>query len=169
MTAVDERKTYPGVCFDPWASACGQLARNYSRGVFPHHSGVFIEADGYPLAVDWIDQLKRAHAETLLLGKRVTGPRMRHDLHINGTLIMHWSCWLDHPSLQQCPADAAWDIFHGQVLCAEAGPSQVIANRYGDEGMSERSWFSTSINAAWGTSGKDGLGQFWARRKLVQL
>jgi hypothetical protein len=166
-TRVDESKEYPGICFDPWASACEKLSRAYHTGKRKHHSAFFFEADGCPMGKYWIDHLKGAHEQTLTLGKRVTGPRMRWEPHVNGTMVMHLSCWEDHPSLRQCPPSRPWDIFHGQVLLSELGPSQIIANRYGDQNMSEQVWFTTSINAAWSTSCKDGLAQYWARRRLV--
>jgi hypothetical protein len=168
---VDEKKKYPGCCYDPWANACQKLSGAYHSGMRAHHSAFFFEADGYPLSYRWIDELKEAHALTLAQGKRITGPLMRWDPHVNGTMIMHLSCWDDHPSLHRCPTNEPWDIHHGQVLLSEAGmhtKSQIIANRYGDENMSSQVWHTTSINSAWGTSCKDGMGQYWARRFLVE-
>ena len=168
---VDEKKKYPGICFDPWAHACERLSKAYHTGMRAHHSAFFFEADGFPLSYRWIDELKDAHAMTLAQGKRVTGPLMQLDPHVNGTMIMHLSCWDDHPSLYRCPPRQPWDIFHGQVLLNEAGihtKSNIIANRYGDENMSSQVWHTTSINSCWGTSCKDGMGQYWARRFLVE-
>ncbi len=168
---VDEKKKYPGCCYDPWAHACERLSKAYHTGMRVHHSAFFFESDGYPLQHRWIDELKEAHALTLAQGKRVTGPLMRWDPHVNGTMIMHLSCWDDHPSLHRCPPNEPWDIFHGQVLLSEAGmhtKSNIITNRYGDENMSSQVWHTTSINSAFGTSCKDGMGQYWARRFLVE-
>jgi hypothetical protein len=169
-TYVDEKKRYPGICFDPWASAAQQLSDMYYRGRIPHHSAFFFEADGCPLRGTWIDDLKAAHAETLLLGKRITGPHMRyggHD-HINGSLVMHLSCWEDHPSLRRCPPAVAWDVHHGPVLVNEAGPSQVIRNEHGMQGVTENQWWILAKESAWLTSVKDGTPQHWARRALVK-
>jgi hypothetical protein len=166
-TAVDDNKRYPGVCFEPWASACFKLSDQYHRGVFHHHSAFFFEADGCPLRRTWIQDLKEAHEENLWQGKRVTGPRMANDRHVNGTMIMHLSCWEDHPSLHRCPPTAAWDIFHGQVLMSELGPAQPIENLYGMQSMGESVFRTLGHRYAWITSGKDGCDQHWARRCLV--
>lgn len=170
-TKVDERKRYPGICYDPWASAVQQLSDAYYTGRLPYHSAFYFEADGYPLARDWIDQLKDAHQATLDQGKLVTGPRMRWDPHINGTLVMHARCWEDHPSLHRCPSAQPWDIFHGHALLSEAGTHpkmNIITNMYGMENMSDQVWHTLGINSAWGTSCKDGLGQYWARKNLAE-
>ena len=176
-TEVDETKHYPGICFDPWASAATQLSDGYYGGRLPYSSAFFFEADGCPLSATWIDELKKAHAETLLLGKRVTGPLMRyggvdelHEVggHINGTLVMHLSCWADHPCLHRCPPGAPWDVFHGLVLRSEAGPSQAIANLHGMQGMTENQFVIAGKEAVFVTSIKDGTPQHWARRMLVR-
>lgn len=169
-TTVDESKRYPGICFDPWASAAQQLADSFYDGHWPYHSAFFFEADGCPLRATWIDDLKAAHAETMLLGKRITGPHMRygnHD-HINGTMVMHLSCWEDHPSLRRCPPAVAWDVHHGLVLVNEAGPSQAIRNEHGMQGITENQWWILAKEAAWLTSVKDGTPQHWARRAMVK-
>ena len=165
---VDQGKRYPGICFDAWSSAGQHLSDAYHTGLFPYHSGFFFEADGTPMRANWIDDLKREHAMTLALGKTITGPRMANDLHVNGTMTMHWSCWEDHPSLHRCPPTAAWDIFHGLVTIRERGPSNIIGNLYGMQSMSEPVWHSLAHVFAWVTSVKDGLHQYWARRNLVK-
>jgi hypothetical protein len=169
-TTVDESKRYPGICFDPWASAAQQLADAYYDGHWPYHSAFFFETDGCPLRATWIDDLKAAHAETMLLGKRITGPHMRygnHD-HINGTFTMHLSCWEDHPSLRRCPPAVAWDVHHGLVLVNEAGPSQVIRNEHGMQGITENQWWILAKESCFLTSIKDSTHHHWARRILVR-
>lgn len=178
VAKVDESKKYPGVCFDAWASAVQQLSDAYHTGRIPYGNAFFFEADGCPIGTDWIDRLKRAHEETLLLGKRVTGPLIRfggvdasHQVggHINGSLVMHLSCWDDHPSLRRCPPAVAWDVQHGLVLRMEAGPSQIIRNEHGASGISESAYHVMGKESAWLTSVKDGTPQHWCRRYLEQL
>lgn len=172
VTKVDPKKKYPGVCFDAWASAVQQLSDAYHTGGLPYGNAFFFESDGCPIGSDWIDRIKAAHTETLLLGKRITGPLMRfggidavHQVggHINGTLAMHLSCWEDHPSLRRCPPKHAWDVFHGLVLRNEAGPSQIIANHHGGRALSEEMYWEFAKEHAWVTSIKDGTPQHWCR------
>ena len=174
-TEVDESKKYPGVCFDAFANACRKLSDWYHAGVLPYGNAFFFEADGCPIGSDWIDRIKRSHAETLLLGKRVTGPLMRfggvdsiHQVggHVNGTMVMHLSCWEDHPSLHRCPPSAAWDVFGGLVLRNEAGPSQIIANHHGGRGLSQEMYWEFGKEHAFVTSIKDGSPQHWCRLGL---
>lgn len=158
-TFVDERKTYPGIAYDPWYSAAEKVSTAYYEGRSPCENAFFIETDGVPLRTDWIDELKREHRKTLLLGKRITGPRMtfggpRH-LHINGTIVMHCSVIPDHPSLRRCPPNVAWDVFHGQVLINEAGPSQCIRNEYGGTDITASMFISMGKESCWLTSVKD--------------
>jgi hypothetical protein len=178
VAKVDPKKKYPGVCYDAWASAVQQLSDGYHSGKLPYGNAFFFEADGCPIGSDWVDRLKKAHEETLLLGKRVTGPLIRfggvdasHQVggHINGTLVMHMSCWDDHPSLHRCPPEYAWDVFHGLVLRNEAGPSQIIRNEHGATGISESAYHVMGKESAWLTSVKDGTPQHWCRRYLEQL
>lgn len=172
VTTIDERKHYPGVCFDAWASACRQLSDAYHTGRLPYGNAFFFEADGCPIGSDWIDRLKHAHEETLLLGKRVTGPLMRfggvdsvHQVggHVNGTLALHLSCWDDYPSLHRCPPTVAWDVFHGLALRNEAGPSQIIANHHGGRALSQEMYWEFGKEHAFVTSIKDGTPQHWCR------
>jgi hypothetical protein len=164
---IDARKTYPGVCYDPWASALAQLCAEFYQGNRSCGSAFFFEADGAPMTKDWIDRLKAAHAETRLHGKRVTGPRMREHDHINGTMILDTSIWLDRPSLHQCPADEAWDIWHGPVLIVEAHPSNIIRNEYGLS-YTRDSFVQFGRESAWCTSCKDGTARHWARQLLTK-
>ena len=170
VTKWDPKKPYPGVCFDPWASACQQLSDAYHTGRLPYHSGFFFEPDGCPMSEDWIDRIKLAHEQTLTMGKRITGPysNYRGNIHINGSLVMHWSYWEDHPSLHRAPSNIGWDVFHGQVLLAEAGPSQIIRGNYGAQDMTATVWRADAGQCAWLTSVKDGTHHHWARRILVE-
>ncbi len=154
---VDERKPYPGIAFDPWASAMAWTSDAYYDGTLPCENTLFLEADACPLSADWIDRIKAAHAETLLLGKRVTGPRMRfggHD-HINGTMVVHASLWPDRPSLHRCPDRLAWDVFHGHVLIQEASASQIIRNEYGGTDLTAAMFLSMAKESALLVSMKD--------------
>ena len=75
-----------GASFELWSKTLAYFSECYYRGDLRHHSVFPFEADGCPTSRDWIDRLKRAHWETLLQGKRVTGPVMRcPNFHINGT------------------------------------------------------------------------------------
>ncbi len=177
-THVDNTKSYPGICFDPWASACHKLADLYYEGKMPYGNAFFFEPDGCPMGVDWIDRLKKAHEETLLRGKRITGPLMRYGGvdrlhapggHINGTMVMNLSCWVDHPSLHRCPPGDAYDVFHGLVLWHEANFSNIIANYFGGLGMSEALFWTHHMESAWMTSIKDGSHHHWAQRYVDKL
>jgi hypothetical protein len=174
---VDESKKYPGVCYDAWSNACEKLSDWYHTGAFAYGNAFFFEADGCPLRPTWIDDIKREHVETLKSGKRVTGPRMRfggidsthHPAgHVNGSFAMHLSCWEDHPSMHRCPPEVAWDIFHGTVLMAEAGPSQIIRNEHGMMGLTENQFHIMAKESAFLVSVKDGTPMHWARRWLVK-
>jgi len=160
---------YPGECFDIWAETVKHLSDRYYEGAYPFSDAFLFEADGCPMSTDWIDRIKQAHAETVLLGKRVTGPVMRFpNHHVNGTMVIDLSLWEDTPSLHRCPPAAGWDCFHGRTMVREAGPSRIIENLYGMQGMSESVWWTLSREAAWVTSVKDGLHQHHARRLLVK-
>jgi hypothetical protein len=161
--AVDESKTYPGIAFDPWASAMRWFSDAYYAGHSRCANAMFIEPDHCPLRGwrpgrgSWIDDIKAAHRETLFLGKRVTGPRMNfgsHD-HIGGGFVAHASLWPDRPSLHRCPPHLAWDVFLGQVLMAEAGPSQIIRNQYAATDITAGMFLSMAQESAWLQNTKD--------------
>ena len=179
-TFVDESKPYPGVCFDPWASAAQKVSDLYFTGKMPYGRVFFFEADGCPIGSDWIDRLKKAHAETLLAGKRVTGPLMRfggvdrlHSPggHVNGTLIMECSFWEDHPSLRRCTPTDAWDVLHGPTFRSELGTAQpnIIRNEHGGLGLSESLYWVLGKESCWITSCKDHLPHHWCRRHLEHV
>ncbi|HJX66270.1 MAG TPA: hypothetical protein VJ860_20215 [Polyangia bacterium] len=148
---------YPDGCFGLWAGIAQACYERYCTR-WPYHSVFFIEPDGVPLRWDWIDTLKQAHAMNLAQGKRITGARMgAHWQHTNGVLVMHLSCWADHPSLHTCAPGQAWDLFHSQVLLSELGDVQGISSLYGAQSIGE-SVFRTLGNEyhhAWLANTKD--------------
>ena len=146
-----------GGSFGLFAGIADICYRNYCH-IWPWSNVFFCEADGVPLRWDWIDVLKRAHAENLANGKRVTGSLMAaYGGHVNGTHVHHCSFWGDHPSLQACRKGCAWDLFHAQVMKTELGTSPGIANLYGAQNISP-SVFRTLANEyghAWLANVKD--------------
>jgi hypothetical protein len=156
---VDEKKTYPGIAFDPWASAMKKVSDAYYSGRLPCANALMIESDACPLSPDWINRIKEAHTHTLELGKRITGPRMtfggRQHWHVNGSFVCHCSLWPDRPSLHRCHPRLAWDVFLGEVLLAEAGPSQIIRNEYGCTNISVEVFLSMAKESALLVSAKD--------------
>jgi hypothetical protein len=149
---------HPAGCFGLWAGTAEQCYARYVKG-WPIDNVLFVESDGAPTRFDWIDHLKRLHQQNLDASKRVTGPRMEacsyYPTHINGTMVMHMSCWGDHLSLRECPPRVAWDCFHGQVLVSEAGPAQGILNLYGTKQMSLPEFKVIGRDYAWIASAKD--------------
>jgi hypothetical protein len=165
-TEVDIRKEYPGIAFDPWASAVGQLYRWRLTGKLRPESAFFFEPDGCPLRTDWLAWLKRAHSETLQHGKNVTGARMREQDHINGSLVMHLDLWANKPSLHVCPPNAPWDIYHGHTLVSESHPSHVIRNEFGLH-VAREMFLQYRREGAWLTGVKDGSHHAQARELLA--
>ena len=165
-TEVDIRKEYPGIAFDPWASAVDQLYRWRLTGKLRPESAFFFEPDGCPLRRDWRAWLKRAHIETLQHGKNVTGARMREQDHINGSLVMHLDMWANKPSLRSCPPNAPWDSYHGHTLVVESHPSHVIRNEFGLHVTCEM-FRQYRREGAWLTGVKDGSHHAQARELLA--
>jgi hypothetical protein len=165
-TKVDLTKTYPGIAFDPWASAVDQLSQQRNTGKLRPESAFFFEPDGCPLRTDWRAWLKRAHTETLQHGKNVTGARMREQDHINGSLVMHLDLWADKPSLHVCPPESPWDIHHGHTLVSESHTSHVIRNEFGLH-VSREMFLQYRRESAWLTGVKDGSHHEQARTLLV--
>lgn len=149
---------HPDGAFGIWVGTAETLYRNLLRG-WPCSSVLFVEPDGVPLRWDWIDEIKRAHAHNLALGKRVTGARMEaginYPAHINGSLAMELSCLADHPSLLECRRGEAWDIFHSRVMLAEAGTRAGVFNLYGAHGVSMSVFKTLGREYAWLASVKD--------------
>jgi hypothetical protein len=166
---VPESVRYPEAAFLLWSETTAWLAEEYYSGRSPFGDFFTVEADGGPLSTCWIDRLKKAHRETRLQGKRVTGPRISTDPpHVNGTMIIGADCRLERTSLNRCPPAIPWDIFHAHTLCGEVAPSTAIASYYGMQGGSDSVWWSMSTITAWVTSVKDSMHQRWARRNLVK-
>jgi hypothetical protein len=137
-------------------------------GHIEQENAFLFEADGCPMSKDWIDRLKDAHTETLMMGKYVTGPMMKvPNWHTNGTQLWHLPAWPNNPALHRCPQIWGWDCFHGVIIRNMTGPSQIIANPYGARDMSESVWHTYAREAAWTTSIKDGMHHTHARRLLV--
>ena len=143
-----------------WSGVAEKLWQDYStaRG-WPWQHVAFIEHDGVPLAKDWIDREKRAHAANLSLGKRVTGARMEAcpccPCHVTGQLIMDVRCWAEHPTLWTCPPGQAWDCRHAETLLSEWGPHSPIVNLYGATDVSASVFQVLSNGRAWLANVKD--------------
>jgi len=154
-----EQVGHPDGCYGLWAGTCEELAKIVNQEGCLYRAVFFVEPDGVPLRWDWIDALKAAHAETLTLGKRITGCRVDagpcNALHPNGSLLMELSCFEDHPSLHTCPPGKAWDQWHAHVLLSEMGPSHVIANIYGAEDVSLSVFKTKGLRHCWLSSIKD--------------
>jgi hypothetical protein len=150
---------HPDGCFGLWAGTADEMYVHYLAG-WPCHSVFFVEAEGVPMRWDWIDEIKRCHAENLAAGKRVTGARMEAGLnysaHINGSMVMHLSCWADHTSLHECRRGQAWDVFHSQVLLQEAGHRRGVLNLYGAHKVTMSVFKTLGRDHAWLASMKDG-------------
>jgi len=148
---------HPDGCFMQWHTAMSSLTRVWLHISQPTSKNVFtIEPDGCPTRLDWIDEIKRQHAHNLSVGKRVTGHLSNKvPAHVNGSLVMHASCWADHPSLHSCPSGELWDVFHGQVLSGERGPLSPIINLYGAKNMTEGVFHALAREYAWVSSVKD--------------
>jgi hypothetical protein len=149
---------HPDGCFGLWAG----IAENaYSRWLsgWPVANVLFVESEGVPARVDWIDALKRAHAANMQTGKRITGARMEgafYEPHVNGTMLMHLSAWADHGGWKSCPKGIAWDCFHGQSMLGEIGSAPSILNLYGAQDMSLSVYKTIGSNYSWIASVKDG-------------
>lgn len=155
----------PDGCFGLWAGCLELLWEGYIRGEHMCESAFMFEADGLPLTRDWLDRLKRAHVETQQLNKRVTGAICQHRFpHVNGSFIIDLSCWVDHPSLHNCPPGWCWDVFHGKTLLMEAGPSHAIISQYAMGAISELVFRALSLEHAWVSSTRDGSARVFAER-----
>jgi hypothetical protein len=154
-TSRREATGHPDGCYGLWAGSVEVLAEQRCAA-WPYDNVLTIEADGVPLRWDWIDQIKRVHAEHLDSGKRITGVRMfQGQRHVNGTMAMHLSCWDDHPSLHRCRAGQPWDCFHGQTLLRECGDRSAIVNLYGVQDVSPSVFSILGHEHAWLASSKD--------------
>lgn len=170
ISSEREQTGHPNGCYGLWAGTAEQCYRHYCR-TWPYHSVFFCEADGAPLRRDWIDLLKRRHAETLAAGKRITGHIVPENKHccrlVDGTLLMHISCWADHPSLHTCRRDVAWDVFHAQTLLSEAIDNRAIVGKYGMRRMTRDLFEHLGKSSAWVSGIKDGSAMALARELVA--
>jgi hypothetical protein len=169
---------HPDGCYGLWAGAAEQLYEWYSTkgGMLSQfHSAFFFEPDLAPTVKDWIDRLKKAHIQTLQQQKRITGaitgrPNADHRVdwdHVNGNLVMHWSCWGDHKSLHRCPPGIPWDLYHAQVLMSEVGTYQPILNLSGSQKFSRDVYLTLGQSWCCVVNVKDDSAQRFAREYLV--
>jgi hypothetical protein len=159
---------HPDGAWALWSSTVSQLAEAWATGTLNAHSVFTIEADGCPLRADWVDILLREHRATVAAGKRITGALTNHGLtHLNGSLCMALSTWLDRPSLHRTPPGQAWDLMHADVLLAEARPTTWIKNVYGDGNWSPESLAVMAKETVWACNVKGHSALSWAERTLV--
>lgn len=159
---------HPDGSFGLWAGTLDKLADGWISGYINAHSVFMVEADGCPVARDWIDRLKREHELTIAMGKRITGAVMEHAVpHVNGGLMMHLSAWLDRPSLHRTPPRQAFDMFHAAVMMAEARATGLILNPYGSKGWTPGVLDEIGHNVCWLNNVKDDSVVSWAERTLV--
>lgn len=167
--ATGKERGHPDGCNSLWAGAVGSAAAMWADGRSPFESAFTIEHDGVPLCVDWIDRLKLEHNRTLSDEKRVTGALMDRPgpaPHVNGSLLLHLSTWLDRPSLHQTPRGQAWDIFHHAVLVAECRPTTLIKNVYGSVDWTPGALAAMARETAWLANVKDDSAIEWAEQQL---
>lgn len=111
---------WPAGCNGLWQGTIAGCVGMALRGAAPFSAIFTFEPDCVPLSQNWIGRLIEAHRETIKAGKRITGDvRDWPTPHVNGNLIMEASCYLDHPSLEKCPPNVAWDLWHAPVTLGE--------------------------------------------------
>lgn len=167
---------HPDGCYGLWAGTAENAVERWVGGWRQCENVLYVEADGVPARWDWIDHLKRAHAENLAAGKRITGARMNggrfYESHVNGSMLMHASAWVDRPSWHACPTGVAWDCFHARTMLAELGSATGIVNLYGGKDLTLAMYKTLGANYAWIASVKDDsawacaqslIGEGWAR------
>lgn len=149
---------HPDGAFGLWAGSTETMYQRYLLGGWPSNV-MYLEAEGVPLRWDWIDSIKRTHYENLLARKRVTGARMEggrgYCAHVNGSMVMHLSCWGDKHDLHECPKGQAWDVVHGVSLLQERGERPGIVNLYGAHKLSMSVYKTLGHDYAWLASVKD--------------
>ncbi|HXJ49639.1 MAG TPA: hypothetical protein VNF91_10770, partial [Candidatus Acidoferrum sp.] len=162
-----EAMGHPDGSFAVWAGTLDALAEGWASGSLQAQSALMLEADGVPLRADWIDILVAEHKRTLESGKRITGPEMNEGTpHLNGSMFVHLSAWLDRPSLHRCPPGQAWDLFHADVLMTEGRGTGRMRNVYGASRWSADALRNMARECAWLASSKDDSALEWAERTL---
>lgn len=157
---------HPDGCYGLWSGTAEKLVAARSDK-WPYDNVFFVEADGVPMRWDWIEHLKRVHAEHLATGYRITGARMyRGERHVNGSFVMHSSFFEDHPSLAKCRSRVPWDCHHGPVLMPEAGPIPSVMNLYGAKNVTQSVFTTLGYEYAWLASVKDGSAWKCSQRLL---
>ncbi len=155
---------HPDGSFGLWAGTVEAMAERWMQG--RGNPSVFtVEHDGCPLSVDWIDRLKAEHERALANGKRVTGCLMDRPgpgQHVNGTMLINLSMWLDRPSIHRTPIGQAWDVFHRVAFASECQPSNLIKNIYGGKNWSPAAMSALAKETAWLSSAKDDSALTWA-------
>ena len=164
----EEGEGWPAGCNGLWQgtmAACVDLAL---RGVAPFSAIFTFEPDCVPLSPDWIGRLIEAHRETVKAGKRITGDvRTWPNPHVNGNLVMEVSCYLDHPSLQKCPPNVAWDLWHAPVTLGEVRRGcHIIRSEYRSREVSEAQLIAMAHETALYHGCKD-LSAFEGARRML--
>lgn len=151
------------------------LARAWWRGNLDAESVFLIEPDGVPLRRDWIDRLQHEHHLSLRAGRRVTGALTEGDgnygwlPHFNGSMLIHFSAWIDRISIRRTPPTQAWDVFHAAAYLQEGRATSHIKNVYGGTGWSKASLRGMSKETAWLSSTKDTTALAWAEQELAAI
>jgi hypothetical protein len=165
----EPRTSHPDGANALWAGTVWTLAEQWQAG-HGRPSVFTIEHDGCPLSVDWIDRLRIEHDRALANGKRVTGCLMDRPgpgQHVNGSMLLHLSMWVDRPSIHVTPNGQAWDVFHRVAFASECQPSNVIKNIYSGRGYGPGVLGAIAKETAWLASSKDDSPIHWAERTLV--
>jgi hypothetical protein len=170
MQLASEREGtgHPQGCNELAAGVLDKLAAGWQAGSLGAHSVALLEPDGCPMRRDWIDRLLAEHRTAIAEGKRVSGHRVSYPFdHVNGSLVMNLSLWLDRLSLHRTPSDHAWDLHHAAVLTSEVRHTNAIANVYGARNYSPEVLAALAKEVAWLASTKDLTALQWAERTLV--
>lgn len=159
---------HPTAANEMWGGIMDVMSEGWRAGQLHYPSVFFAEPDGCPLKRDWLDLLIAEHEQALCAGKRVTGALMRHAVpHVNGSMVLHCSAWLDRPSLHVTPPEQAFDMFHAAALMAEVQPTTLLANPYGATGWSDGALAAIAHDTAYLLNTKDDSAIAWAERTLV--
>jgi hypothetical protein len=184
---------HPDGSYALWAGTMDALCNEYYGGRSQFDSVLTVEADGCPVAADWIDRLRSEHALAMAAGRRAIGAvvdqttvvferpgpdwrpgaraersiALRGGRHVNGTLLAHLSMWSDRQSLHQTPPGHAWDLFHAPVLLQETQATPLIWNPYGTTCWSRTTLEVLGRQSAWLANCKDHSAIEWAELALT--